>query len=205
MSVSFTPTFSHTPWVDNRDRVQAAGANGFNVRFGALQADLQTLSTVVGDIDTALDALASGPGAQQHVLTLPAILTATQGSIGWAQDQAGYAVMPPLQTAISGIAPAVIPNGVTLSTFRVCGENTGSGLVRISLMRTRLAGPASSPVDRVARVTGDAAPFDNTVAVDASMNHVDTNTFRYFILATVDGAAGVDTISLSGFQISYLA
>ena len=57
--VSFTPTFTHTPWVDNRDRVQAAGPNGFNIRFSQLQSDLQTLSSVVSTIDTELAALAS--------------------------------------------------------------------------------------------------------------------------------------------------
>lgn len=204
MSVSFTPTFTHAPWVDNRDRVQAAGPNGFNVRFGALQADLQTLSTVVSDIDTALDALAAGPGAQQHVLTMPPFLTTTFGSQGWVFDQAGYASKPAGQTSVAGIAPVVIPPSVTLSTFRASGQNSGAGSVRISLMRAHLLG-APAPADRLARVTGDAMPFDNTVAVDPTMTTVDTSTYRYFVLATVDGAGAGDTISLAGFQITYLA
>ncbi|WP_026532444.1 hypothetical protein [Arthrobacter sp. H41] len=204
MTVIFTPTFAHTPWVDNRDRVQAAGPNGFNVRFGSLQADMQALATVVADIDAALDGLAAGPGAQQHVLTLPPFLSATQGSSAWALDQAGYAVKPAGQSSVAGIAPAVVPHGVTITHFRVSGQNSGSGSVRISLMRARLLG-APAPAERLGRVTGDATPFDNTVAADPALALVDTTTFRYFVLATVDGAAGGDTVSLAGFSITYLA
>lgn len=204
MTVSFTPTFTHTPWVDNRDRVQAAGPNGFNVRFGSLQTDMQTLATVVAAIDTALVALAAGPGAQQQVMTLPPFLTAVQGSTAWGLDQSGYAVKPAGQSSVAGIAPAVIPDGVTVTQFRVPGQNSGAGSVRISLMRARLLG-APAPAERLGRVTGDAIPFDNSVAVDPSLALVDTTTFRYFVLATVDGAAGGDTISLAGFRITYLA
>ena len=99
-TVSFTPTFSHTPWVDNRDRVQASGPNGFNVRFAALQADLGALSGVVSQIDTALDALEAGPGAQTRVVTLPPILTVTSGGGAWTLDTSGNAVRPPVQTSL---------------------------------------------------------------------------------------------------------
>jgi len=202
-SVSFTPTFSHTPWVDNRDRVQASGPNGFNVRFAALQADLGALSGVVTQIDTALDALEAGPGAQTRVVTLPPILVATSGGGAWALDTSGNAVRPAVQTSLSGIAPAVLPQGVRVSSLRATGVNTGAGSLRVNLMRARLTGAGAS--DRLARVTGDANPFDNTVATDPAFSTVDNTTFRYFVLATLDNAATTDSVSLSGFQISYLA
>lgn len=202
-SVSFTPTFSHTPWVDNRDRVQAAGPNGFNVRFAALQADLGTLSGVVAAVDAALVALAAGPGAQTRMVTLPPILTQTSGGGGWTLDTSGNAVRPPAQTSLSGIVAAVLPQGVTLTHLRATGVNSGAGSLRVNLMRAALTGAGAS--DRLARVTGDANPFDNTVAVDPGMATVDNSTFRYFVLATLDNAAPADSVSLSGFQISYLA
>ncbi|MBD8059991.1 hypothetical protein IC607_13535 [Cellulomonas sp. JH27-2] len=202
-SVSFTPTFSHTPWVDNRDRVQASGPNGFNVRFAALQADLGALSGVVTQIDTVLDALEAGPGAQTRVVTLPPILVATSGGGAWALDTSGNAVRPAVQTSLSGIASAVLPQGVKVSSLRATGVNTGAGSLRVNLMRARLTGAGAS--DRLARVTGDANPFDNTVATDPAFSTVDNTTFRYFVLATLDNAATTDSVSLSGFQISYLA
>lgn len=202
--VSFTPTFTHTPWVDNRDRVQAGGPNGFNIRFAQLQTDLQALSTVVGDIDTALDELALTPAATARVLTLPPLLSATTGDPAWQLDRAGYAIKPGPQVSVSGIAPAVVPNGVALSALRASGQNSGSGLLRISLMRARLLG-APAAAERIAQVTGNANPFDNTAAADPARATVDTTTFRYFVLATLDGAAAADTVSLAGFQITYLA
>lgn len=201
-SVSFTPTFAHTPWVDNRDRVQASGPNGFNIRFAALQQDLAALSGVVAQIDAALDTLEAGPGAVTRVVTLPPVLSATSGNAAWALDTSGNAVRPPTQTALSGITPAVLPQGVRLTHLRATGGNSGTGSLRVNLMRARLAGGTT---DRLARVTGDASPFDNTVAVDAGLAVVDNATFRYFVLATLDNAATADSVSLSGFQISYLA
>lgn len=202
--VSFTPTFSHTPWVDNRDRVQASGPNGFNVRFAALQADLGALSTVVSQIDGALDAIEAGPGAQTRVVTLPPILTVTSGGGAWGLDASGNAVRPAPLTSLSGITPAVLPQGVTLSSLRATGVNSGAGSLRVNLMRARLVASGQT-LDRLARVTGDANPFDNTVAVDPLLAVVDNTTFRYFVLATLDNATTADSVSLAGFQISYLA
>lgn len=202
-NVSFTPSFTHTPWVDNRDRVQAAGPNGFNVRFAALQADLGSLSGVVQQIDSALDALEAGPGAQTRVVTQVPILSPVSGTGAWAQDALGNAFRSGALTALSGISPVVLPNGVTLSSLRVIGTNSGGGALRIDLMRAPLTGGAAP--DRIARVVGDSAPFDTSVAATASFAVVDNLVFRYYVLALLSGAAAADSVSLSGFQISYLA
>ena len=201
-NVSFTPSFTHTPWVDNRDRVQASGPNGFNVRFAALQSDLGNLSTVVQQIDTVLDALEAGPGTTTRVVTQAPVLAAISGSGAWAQDAAGNAFRPGALTSLSGIAAVVLPQGVTLSSLRAIGTNSGGGALRVDLMRASLAGAAP---ERIARVVGDSAPFDTTVAATASLAVVDNVTFRYFVLALLNGAGAVDSVSLSGFQISYLA
>lgn len=204
MAVNFTPTFTHQPWVDNRDRVQAGGPNGFNIRFAQLQSDLQTLSGVVTTIDTTLDELAQEPAAQARVISIPPLLTPTASDPSWQLDRAGYAVKPGPQISLSGIAPLVVPNGVQLSRLRASGQNSGSGRLRVTLMRARLLGPPA-PAELIARVTGDADPFDATVAADSATAVVDTTTYRYFILATLDLAAAADTVSLAGFQVTYLA
>jgi hypothetical protein len=51
----FVPTFQHTDWVDNQDRVTAGGPNGFNVRFQELAADLGQLSLLVKTISDQFD------------------------------------------------------------------------------------------------------------------------------------------------------
>ena len=47
--VTYTPGFQHEDWVDNVDRVQAGGVNGFNVRFNTIEAEFQK----IGDTMTA--------------------------------------------------------------------------------------------------------------------------------------------------------
>lgn len=202
-NVSFTPSFTHTPWVDNRDRVQASGPNGFNVRFAALQADLGNLSTAVQQIDSALDALEAGPGAQTRVVTQAPVLSPISGAAAWELDVQGNAFRSTNLTALSGIAAVVLPQAVTLSSLRAIGTNSGTGALRIDLMRARLTGGVAP--ERIARVVGDSAPFDTTVAATATLAVVDNVAFRYYILALLNGATAADSVSLSGFQISYLA
>lgn len=202
-NVNFTPTFTHTPWVDNRDRVQASGPNGFNVRFAALQSDLGNLSAVVQQIDAVLDALEAGPGATTRVVTQAPVLSAVSGAGAWALDAQGNAFRSGALTALSGIAPVMLPQSVTLSSLRVIGTNSGAGALRVDLMRAPLAGGGTP--DRIARVVGDSAPFDTTVAATAGLAVVDNVVFRYYVLALLSGAAAADSVSLSGFQISYLA
>jgi hypothetical protein len=85
-SVSFTPTFRHTDYVDNRDRVQAGGTNGFNARFRALQEDLGKLSGVITQVDDALqqvdDALQQRPTAGTLIDTTVMIPAFTGGTGG---------------------------------------------------------------------------------------------------------------------------
>jgi hypothetical protein len=201
--VSFTPTFHHTNYVDNRDRVQAGGPNGFNVRFAAIEADLITLSDVVADVDAVLDSLGT-PAATQHTLSISPALTVVAGSGAWALDSAGYASRNGPLTTLAGVQPVPLPNGATLVSFRVVGQNSGTGSLRISLLRARLLS-AVAPADRIARVTGDVNPFDRIENADPAFAAVDTTQFRYFVLATLDGAAAADVVTLSGFQILYKA
>ncbi|HEY9293181.1 MAG TPA: hypothetical protein VIP98_18025, partial [Microlunatus sp.] len=140
--IDFTPTFTHTPWVDNKDRVQAGGTNGFNVRFAALENDLQSISTVVSGIDAAIDALEAGSGPVSHLLTIaPVMYQVTTGS-PWSLDTSGYATKG-TNTACTGLAPVTLPNGVTLSSFRASGQKGGAGLLQIQLWRAHSTGPAT--------------------------------------------------------------
>ena len=203
-SVSFTPTFHHTPYVDNRDRVQAGGPNGFNARFQAIETDLTSLSSVVTDVDTALDALGAGPPPTQHTLTLSPALTIVAGAGAWAHDSGGYASRSGPLTTLAGVQSVAVPDRARLVKLRCLGQNSGTGILRISLRRARLLS-AVIPADQLALVTGNTNPFDLNPDVDPNFALVDTATFRYFILATLDGAAAGDTVTLSGFQVIYNA
>lgn len=203
--VSFTPTFTHKPWVDNQDRVQAGGLNGFNVRFSSLENDLQSISTVVSEIDTALDALQAGTGPVSHVLAVAPLLSAVVTGDAWVMDSSGFAVRPGggILNCI-GLAPVPLPNGVTLNSFRASGQNSGAGLLRVSLYRAGATGIATAGT-QLATITGDANPFDHTVPITGAGATVDTTASRYFVLAQLIGSAAADVVTLAGFQIGYLA
>ncbi len=55
MAITYTPLFTHDDWIDNVDRVQAGGPNGFNIRFNGVAEEFGKLSTVVASIGTAID------------------------------------------------------------------------------------------------------------------------------------------------------
>jgi hypothetical protein len=42
--IAYEPEFHHDPWIDNLDRVTAAGDGGFNVRFQTLEAELHRIA-----------------------------------------------------------------------------------------------------------------------------------------------------------------
>jgi hypothetical protein len=201
--VSFTPTFRHTDYVDNRDRVQAGGPNGFNARFSAIQADLTTLSTVVGQVDAELDALGA-PTPTQRTLTLTPSFLPVVNAGAWSHDASGFANRVGNLTTLSGLMPVPLPHGAVLGSLRALGQNSGTGSLRITLFRSRLLA-AVAPVERIVRVNGDANPFDQRESVPSSLAQVDTTAFRYFLLATLDGATASDVVSLFGFQVVFTA
>jgi hypothetical protein len=161
---------------------------------------------VVTKINTSLNELGQQPAPTQQRITLSPALVPIAGTAGWTSDVAGFAVRPAAQTAVAGLMPVSLPAGAQLVTLRVVGQNNGTGpnlRVRVALMRSRLLG-TPQPADRLVRVSVDSDPFDGGLNIDPTLATVDAN-FRYFLLATVDNAAAGDVISLSAFQIIYLA
>jgi hypothetical protein len=201
--VTFTPTFHHTAYVDNRDRVQAGGPNGFNARFSAIEDDLTTLSTVVGKVDAALDALGA-PAPTQRTLTLTPSLAPVAGRGAWTSDAAGYASRTGPLTQLSGVQWVPLPHDAVLVSLRALGQNSGTGSLRITLFRSRLLSVVAQP-EQIARVSGNTNPFDDNDPAVANLAQVDTTAFRYFLLVTLDGAANTDVVTLSGFQVVYTA
>ncbi|MFD7297818.1 hypothetical protein ACFV9W_31420 [Streptomyces sp. NPDC059897] len=202
-NVSFSPTFRHTDWVDHRDRVQAGSPNGFNARFRALEKDLTTLSTVVADVDTALDELGAGPAPTQHTLSLSPALAPGMDGGAWVHDASGHAARTGGLTRLAGVQSVSVPHGARLVSLRALGQNASvAGRIQITLLRCRLLS-VGSVAERIAGILGDTDPFDRTESADASFSLVDTTAFRYFIYALLKDSGAGDTVTLSGFQIVY--
>jgi hypothetical protein len=198
-TLSFAPTFQHEDWIDNQDRVQAAGDNGFNVRFNLIKADLADLATTVGEINVALNQLGQGPPSREVPIAVAPVLTST-GTEGWAH-RIGFAEKPADQTSAAGMATVQLPHGSVVTRLRATGRHAGSGSLRISLMRQGIAADAPA-AQRVARVEPAGDPFDTQAAADATLATVDNQAFRYFLLAQLNNAQAGDVVLLASFQIA---
>ncbi|MFS8197500.1 hypothetical protein ACLVWQ_02315 [Streptomyces sp. CWNU-52B] len=200
--ISFSPTFRHVAWVDNRDRVAASGQNGFNVRFDALQKDLESLSTVVGAIDAGLKSVGQRP-VVERLLTLAPAFSPVDGEKPWSLDTYGVAIRKnPDDQSIRGIAPITPPDGVTLRRLRATGQNSGAGTLVVSLYRVPLADAGNR--EAVAQVRCSGGPFGDPQEVQPDKNRVDMGTYRYFVDAYVDGAPAGNVIYITSVQLSYL-
>jgi hypothetical protein len=200
--VTFIPTFHHVDWVDNRDRVQAGGPNGFNIHFSSIETDLNAISGVVAALDTAIDALGQKPPPVQQKLSLAPTMV-TLDPPGWSYDTSGNAYRPSGTSGVSGILTVPLPDGIQLVSLRALGQNTGAGILTIGLFRSPLAG-STSPPDLLVRVYGNSNPYDVTFNIDSSMSQVDMSTYRYFLIAACSGTAASDVVTISAFQITYL-
>jgi hypothetical protein len=205
VEIGFTPTFRHTNWINNVDRIEAGGPNGFNVRYDAIDSDLRQMSTVVGQINTALNS--PGTGSGQQVLT-PGLdfVTVSQGSGGdWTYDRAG-AVHPAGGTGGgAAVMDLTLPDQIRLGTFRALGLYPGSP-VRFNLILLRASLSDATKTDELTRITlsgpGITNPYDVTVPVLDRFALVDTGAFRYYVLGTAEliqtpGAVSVATIQFA--------
>lgn len=52
--IVYARTFEHKDWINNEDVVEAEGENGFNVRFHALEGELDKIGAVMGTVDTEI-------------------------------------------------------------------------------------------------------------------------------------------------------
>jgi hypothetical protein len=200
MAVTYTPGFQHADWIDNVDRVQAAGDNGFNVRFHDLEDEFQALADVVKLISDALDALSATPPAAPVKLTLTPALVAT--GTAW-EHVAGGALKASGKTDASGMMPVQLPDGHRVQTIRATG-NKQSGNLSINLFRQALTGTAAP--ERIAGVDPPAGTFDlSSAAPTTSVSKVDNNQFRYFLTAELDSAVAAQLVALNAFQITHIA
>jgi len=92
MAITYTPLFTHDDWIDNVDRVQAGGPNGFNIRFNGVAEEFGKLATVVASIGTAIDSAQRVQFVNsQPTLTLAAGVASNEFQV----ELYDRAVMPP--------------------------------------------------------------------------------------------------------------
>jgi hypothetical protein len=210
--VSYTPSFQHEDWVDNVDRVQAGGANGFNVRFNAIEGEFQKLGQAVQTIDTALGSLGE-PARGPVTIGLAPILFPFGDRPQWTAISWGTKVQPqgfftathvekPFGPAEAwGILPLDLPHGVRLIQLRVLG-NQGPGAVT---MRTSLIQEARfDPFTQTTLVT--IAGFDSGSTPPTpipGMPRLDVAANLYYLQVAVTEAGPGVTIHFRGCLLTY--
>ncbi|MEV8630892.1 hypothetical protein AB0395_04475 [Streptosporangium sp. NPDC051023] len=195
MTVSYTPAFRHTDWVDNVDRVRAAGDNGFNVRFHALEAEFSALSEIIAKVNDALQLPAPKP--VKFTLT-PTLVTLTDP---W-EHVFGGAAKPIDASTASGMMSLSLPNLATITELRVCGKKRAGNLT-VTIRRQGLAAGAGD--ETVVGLTLGNGTFDtSTAAPTGDRATVRNDDFRYYLTAELDTApTGPDSaVQLTCFQIT---
>jgi hypothetical protein len=153
-------------------------------------------------ISNRMDQLAEKPVATPVATTVTPVL-AQIGAAGW-EHVAGSARKPGGATAASGTMSVDLPDGATIQSLRVIGENGGAGVLSIILRRQKLDPTAAS--EPIVGVVGSGGPFDNKIAPqDQTRAVVDTDTFRYYVVAQVSNAGAGDTVRVDSFQIVHIA
>jgi hypothetical protein len=207
-SISYISQFQHQDWIDNQDRVEANGPNGFNGRFHGLEAEFQTISGVVTQLSTAIDTLGSKPPPTTVVMTLTPTLTATSAQ-AWVLVN-GIALKQAGQISAHGLLSVQLPQGATLQSLRATGRNADSGVqnpgggnLRVILQRQAVTADPQ-PTQVIAQVNGTGVIFDTTVPANTQFAAVDNQHFRYMISCDLDNAGANDTVQLNAFQIALL-
>jgi hypothetical protein len=200
-SISFTRSFTHADWVDNVDRVEAAGDNGFNGRFHSLEADLDTIGTTFGSVQNALNILGAPPATQTQFSTLSPALAPIGGSPWSFRD--GFAEKPAGATSAAGQAAFPLPHGQRILEFRAVGiNNSAAASLRVTLLRRQLADPSASS-QAVAIVSGTGNPFTVSAAPAQGLETIDNQNFTYFVIAQLSGALAADAVAVTAFQVTH--
>jgi hypothetical protein len=221
MTISYTRTFSPDDWVDGVDRVQAGGDNGFNGRFHGIEAEFDTISGVVTQVNDQLTtqsgqiaSLEQQVSALGGVVTAPVTLGLTPlmlpfnpdaANSAWSQmywstsilgqANGSYVKVPATNPGnlADGVLPVTLPEGVTLLNLAVLGQAATPLAMKTVLVQELRAAPFTAT--QLAVLTGFvSSPIQNS-PVFSSDTHV------FYLRATIAGAAPSDV--LRGFAITY--
>ncbi|WP_225731760.1 MULTISPECIES: hypothetical protein [unclassified Nocardia] len=208
-NISFTRTFKHKPWVDKVDRVDAGGENGFNIRFKALEFDLDVLHDRFNDISTALNVVAAGGGPDRTITVPPLFISLgpTSGAASWdLGDYRGGARGDAHKTGsalVTGVVPVQLPQVGTLTSLTVTGTSNGSSKLQVALSRFGMTGlNAMLAVAEIPEQHG-GVPYSVTTPVAAGFGAIDP-ACSYAIIASAEaGSDPTDYVDITSLQIAY--
>jgi len=128
----YLPQFQHQDWIDNLDRVQAAGENGFNRRFHGLEDEFAHIKTVLDNLATVAVELQNAVGNLQTLLggALSVQSITVQNAAGIGTQTPGA----PLHVADHAVVgPFPFHLGSAVGRFEVSGPAAELAFVRRTL------------------------------------------------------------------------
>jgi hypothetical protein len=207
MPVDYQPKFQHVDWIDNVDRVQAAGENGFNRHFHDLEDEFELISNVVRDIGTALDALGGIVQAPVTLGFMPLMLpfnpdapNSAWSQVYWStrvlgQANGSFVKVPAANNGnADGVLPLTLPEGVKLQSLTVLGDAATPQSMSTTLVQELRVAPFTKT---------DLVVVPGFVSKDIPKSPVfSSDTSLFYLRATITGAVSSDV--LRGFSIKYL-
>ncbi|MFF7534703.1 hypothetical protein ACIP6Q_27750 [Streptomyces bobili] len=187
----YVPKFSHTDWIDNEDRVQAGGENGFNIRFHNLEAEFAALAH--DHLNPVINSLANA----ETCLSLVPILTPIKPPMPWEMD-GDMAQKPSAATEAHGIMNITLPDGVEIKSLRMTGtRDPAIGTMPTAFLRRRVVegNEGSTEIVKVSAFDVPAIP-----AVEAKVNN---RTHRHFLQVDLSTVPAGDKVKLFCLQITY--
>jgi hypothetical protein len=193
--LSFAPTFVHTDWIDNVDRIVPGGPRGLNARLHAIEADLQGVASVVGQTNVEISriGLPLPPTQIRRIALVPVLLsTGVSGALNWAIDPTGAAIASVSQSVVvDGFANVNPPDHARLTAFRIRGAlATGATPpdlhlpVVFSRVPFGLTPTPPTPQALASTTVTASGNFDVTMQIPVAQAVVDLSAFRYVVHAS---------------------
>ncbi|WP_069159814.1 hypothetical protein [Nocardia altamirensis] len=196
-NIEFKRTFEHRSWRDRKDRVKADGPDGFNVRFKALEADLDTLRERFKDVNAALNKVATPVPSQ---VSVSPILRPIGNEKQWWIGGDGSSHIPFPETQSKGIVDIPMPTAGLITSFTAVGRFKGTGFVRFEFFRVD---PTKTLPDKLAQLYINGAATDDVITVAASIDRVqiDPNS-TYVVLAEGNRSATGEIVRVSALRVT---
>jgi hypothetical protein len=203
MPDNYTPQFQHREWRDNVDLVSAEDpVTGFNKRFQDVQSEFQTLSRIIGQINSSL-------APPVTTLTFAPSFSANAGNNSW-DLVTGIASKPSDRTNVEGWLAVQLPHGSRVETINVIGEKSGNvanlnWAFRVELVRQALDGNSTAIVSlnlknrpaNLAQIT----PLQGRESISPANNLIDNQTYKYIVTARISEADLNSVVRIFAIQL----
>ncbi|MEV3912622.1 hypothetical protein [Streptomyces canus] len=195
----YVPKFSHSDWIDNEDRVQAGGENGFNIRFHKLEAEFAALA--MNHLNPLIVSLSN---SETCLSLIPILAPSDPVQPGTPAPPPKHwelvndvAQKPATATEAHGIMNISLPDGVEIKSLLMTGSRQPAGPMPTAFLRRRVVSGREG-AEEIVKVNA----FDTPAAPELGAK-VNNRTHRHFLQVDLPTVGVADSVKLFCFQITY--